>query len=60
MKKWMIFAAAILVVLGIGFAVKGEHLIVVATEDNVLKGASAQAVQCMNIRFGFPETQSLL
>ena len=44
----------------IGFAVKGEHLIVVATEDNVLKGASAQAVQCMNIRFGFPETQSLL
>ena len=23
MKKWMIFAAAILVVLGIGFAVKG-------------------------------------
>ncbi|PLR33678.1 N-acetyl-gamma-glutamyl-phosphate reductase [Chimaeribacter californicus] len=44
----------------IGFAVQGEHLIVVATEDNLLKGASAQAVQCMNLRFGFPETQSLL
>lgn len=44
----------------IGFAVKGEHLIVVATEDNLLKGASAQAVQCLNLRFGFPETQSLL
>jgi N-acetyl-gamma-glutamyl-phosphate reductase len=44
----------------IGFAVQGEHLIVVATEDNLLKGASAQAVQCLNLRFGFPETLSLL
>ncbi|MFJ5318999.1 N-acetyl-gamma-glutamyl-phosphate reductase [Pectobacterium versatile] len=44
----------------IGFSVAGEHLIVVATEDNLLKGAAAQAVQCMNIRFGFPETQSLI
>ncbi|MFH8136110.1 N-acetyl-gamma-glutamyl-phosphate reductase [Pantoea osteomyelitidis] len=44
----------------IGFAVQGEHLIVVAAEDNLLKGASSQAVQCLNIRFGFPETQSLI
>lgn len=44
----------------IGFFVQDEHLIVVATEDNLLKGAPAQAVQCLNIRFGFPETQSLL
>ncbi|RAT60371.1 N-acetyl-gamma-glutamyl-phosphate reductase, partial [Lonsdalea populi] len=44
----------------IGFSVQDEHLIVVSTEDNLLKGAAAQAVQCMNIRFGFPETQSLL
>jgi len=44
----------------IGFAVQGEHLIVVAAEDNLLKGAAAQAVQCMNIRFGFAETQSLI
>lgn len=44
----------------IGFAVQGEHLIAVAVEDNLLKGAAAQAVQCLNIRFGFPETQSLL
>lgn len=43
----------------IGFAVQGEHLITVAAEDNLLKGAAAQAVQCLNIRFGFPETQSL-
>ncbi len=44
----------------IGFALEGEHLIVVATEDNLLKGAAAQAVQCANIRFGFTQTQSLL
>lgn len=37
----------------IGFAVQGEHLIVVAAEDNLLKGAAAQAMQCANIRFGF-------
>ncbi|MDU4435961.1 MAG: N-acetyl-gamma-glutamyl-phosphate reductase [Pluralibacter gergoviae] len=44
----------------IGFAVQGEHLIIVAAEDNLLKGAAAQAVQCANIRFGFAETQSLI
>ncbi|WP_111738822.1 N-acetyl-gamma-glutamyl-phosphate reductase [Leminorella richardii] len=44
----------------IGLAVEGQHLIVVAAEDNLLKGAAAQAVQCMNLRFGFDETQSLL
>lgn len=43
----------------IGFVLKGEYLILVGTEDNLLKGAAAQAVQCMNIRFGFNETQSL-
>lgn len=44
----------------IGFAVEGEHVVVVSAEDNLLKGASSHAVQCMNIRFGFPETLSLL
>ena len=44
----------------IGYAVQGEHLIVVAAEDNLLKGAAAQAMQCANIRFGFPETQALI
>ncbi|HED3304596.1 TPA: N-acetyl-gamma-glutamyl-phosphate reductase [Klebsiella quasipneumoniae subsp. similipneumoniae] len=42
------------------FAVQDDHLIVVAAEDNLLKGAAAQAVQCANIRFGFAETQSLI
>lgn len=44
----------------IGFAVQGQHLIVVVAEDNLLKGAAAQAIQCANIRFGFRETLSLI
>lgn len=44
----------------IGFVLNGDYLIIVGTEDNLLKGAATQAVQCMNIRFGFNETQSLL
>lgn len=44
----------------IGFAVQDEHLIVVAAEDNLLKGAAAQAIQCANIRFGYAETQALI
>lgn len=44
----------------IGFALDGRHLILISVEDNLLKGAAAQAVQCMNIRFGFAETTSLI
>ncbi|MGL4859277.1 MAG: N-acetyl-gamma-glutamyl-phosphate reductase [Enterobacteriaceae bacterium] len=44
----------------IGYALQGQHLIVVAAEDNLLKGAAAQAIQCMNLRFAFRETESLL
>jgi N-acetyl-gamma-glutamyl-phosphate reductase len=36
------------------------HLIIVSALDNLLKGAAGQAVQCMNIRFGLPETMGLL
>lgn len=43
----------------IGFKMQDEHLIVVAAEDNLLKGAAAQAVQCANIRFGFAQTLAL-
>ncbi len=43
----------------IGFATKNGHIIIVGAEDNLLKGASAQAVQCANIRFGFDETLGL-
>lgn len=44
----------------IGFALEtsthGTHLIVESAIDNLVKGAAGQAVQCMNIRFGFDET----
>lgn len=36
------------------------RLIVMSAEDNLVKGASGQAVQCMNIRCGFPETAGLI
>jgi len=35
------------------------RLIVFSAEDNLVKGASGQAVQSMNIVFGFPETAGL-
>ena len=36
-----------------------ETLVVLAVEDNLVKGAAGQAVQNMNLMFGFPETQAL-
>jgi len=39
---------------------QGQDLIVVSAIDNLLKGAAAQAMQCINIRFGFAVTTSLL
>ncbi|MFA1561676.1 N-acetyl-gamma-glutamyl-phosphate reductase [Aliivibrio fischeri] len=44
----------------IGWKVQGEHLIVVSAIDNLLKGASSQAMQCINIRFGFPVLTALI
>lgn len=36
------------------------RLLVLSALDNIVKGASGQAVQCMNILCGFPETAGLL
>ena len=46
----------------IGFALYPEHntLLVMSALDNLLKGASGQAVQNMNIMFGLKETEGLL
>ncbi|OCG02876.1 N-acetyl-gamma-glutamyl-phosphate reductase [Gilliamella sp. wkB112] len=44
----------------IGFVLKDRNLILISVEDNLLKGAAAQAIQCMNIRFGYDETTALL
>lgn len=38
-----------------GFAVDGEHAVVVAVLDNLLKGAATQALQNINLALGLPE-----
>ena len=40
--------------------VRTGRLIVISAEDNLVKGASGQAVQSMNLRCGFPETAGLM
>lgn len=37
----------------------GDTLVVLAVEDNLVKGAAGQAIQNMNIAFGFPESRGL-
>jgi N-acetyl-gamma-glutamyl-phosphate reductase len=44
----------------IGIADFGESVIIISVIDNLLKGASGQAVQNMNIMYKFPETAGLL
>ena len=38
---------------------RGDTLVVLSVIDNLMKGASGQAVQNMNLMFGFPETTGL-
>jgi N-acetyl-gamma-glutamyl-phosphate reductase len=38
----------------------GDTVVVLAVEDNLVKGAAGQAVQNMNLMFGLPETMGLL
>ena len=44
----------------IGFIIKDKYIVIIAAEDNLLKGAAAQAIQCFNIRFGFSEIESII
>lgn len=46
----------------IGFRIdkKNNMLIIISVLDNLIKGASGQAVQNMNIMFGLPETEGLI
>jgi N-acetyl-gamma-glutamyl-phosphate reductase len=37
----------------------GDTVVILAVEDNLVKGAAGQAVQNMNLMFGFPEAQAL-
>lgn len=43
----------------IGFAACGKQLMVFSAIDNLVKGAAGQAVQNMNLMFGFDETTGL-
>jgi len=44
----------------IGIKEDAENVIVICAIDNLLKGASGQAVQNMNIMYKFPETTALV
>lgn len=46
--------------LGIVLSEKTGHVIVVSAIDNLVKGASGQAIQNMNLMLGFPEETGLL
>ncbi len=45
----------------VGFAVEpqGRRIVVIAALDNLVKGAAGAAVQCLNIRLGWPERLGL-
>jgi N-acetyl-gamma-glutamyl-phosphate reductase len=45
--------------IGVAVDLPTRHVLLVSAIDNLLKGAVGQAVQCMNIRFGIPETAGL-
>ncbi len=44
----------------IGWQVQNGHIILTSAIDNLLKGASSQAVQCINIRNNFPPLSGLV
>ncbi|MBA2503995.1 MAG: N-acetyl-gamma-glutamyl-phosphate reductase [Pyrinomonadaceae bacterium] len=44
----------------IGFAARGQQLVVFSALDNLVKGAAGQAVQNMNLMYGFEETTGLM
>ena len=45
--------------VSLGFCEREGYLVVVSVLDNLMKGAAGQAVQNMNIVFGFPEETAL-
>jgi N-acetyl-gamma-glutamyl-phosphate reductase len=46
--------------IGFNYDPHTNKVIVTSCIDNLTKGASGQAVQCMNIRFGLPENMGLI
>lgn len=46
--------------IGISMDTRTGRLVIITAIDNLVKGAAGQAVQNMNIRFGFPEEAGLI
>jgi N-acetyl-gamma-glutamyl-phosphate reductase len=46
--------------IGVSIDPSGQRAVIMAVTDNLGKGASGQAVQCMNLMFGLEETTGLL
>lgn len=46
--------------LGFCISPDGQRLVIVSCEDNLIKGAAGQAVQNMNLMYGWPEEEGLL
>ncbi|MGF1724556.1 N-acetyl-gamma-glutamyl-phosphate reductase [Photobacterium nomapromontoriensis] len=44
----------------IGWQIHNGHIVLTSAIDNLLKGASSQAMQCINIRNGFPQLTALV
>lgn len=44
----------------IGWHLHNGHIVLTSAIDNLLKGASSQAMQCINIRNGFPQLTALV
>lgn len=44
----------------LNWSLQGSHLVVFSAEDNLLKGAASQGIQCMNLRYGFEPTEALI
>jgi N-acetyl-gamma-glutamyl-phosphate reductase len=46
--------------IGFAFDAESQRAIIVAAEDNLVKGAAGQAIQNMNLMLGYAETEALL
>jgi N-acetyl-gamma-glutamyl-phosphate reductase len=43
----------------VGVFVRGRTLVVLLSLDNLIKGGAGQALQCLNLMLGYPETAGL-
>lgn len=55
--KWVVERNAC--VIGVTVDERAGRIIITSTIDNLVKGASGQAVQCFNLRLGLPQTAGL-